>query len=100
MLAMVPITNIALGTLPPERMKNASGLFNLTRNLGGAFGLAVLTTALRQLALRTRRESVVMAFADVFLILTALFVALALLAAVMKRPGLAAAGGQGAGDAH
>ena len=26
MLAMVPINNIALGTLPPERVKNASGL--------------------------------------------------------------------------
>jgi hypothetical protein len=33
-------------TLPPERVKNASGLFNLTRNLGGAVGLAGLTTIL------------------------------------------------------
>ena len=40
MIAMIPINNIALGTLPPERVKNASGLFNLTRNLGGAVGLA------------------------------------------------------------
>ena len=40
MFAIVPVTNIALGTLPPERVKNASGLFNLTRNLGGAVGLA------------------------------------------------------------
>ncbi len=46
MLCMVPINNIALGTLPPERMKNASGLFNLTRNLGGAVGLAVINTVL------------------------------------------------------
>ena len=46
MIAMIPINNIALGTLPPERMKNASGLFNLTRNLGGAVGLAALTTIL------------------------------------------------------
>ena len=37
---------LALGTLPPERIKNASGLFNLTRNLGGAVGLAVITTVL------------------------------------------------------
>ena len=43
---MIPINNIALGTLPPERLKNASGLFNLTRNLGGAVGLAALTTIL------------------------------------------------------
>lgn len=46
MLCMVPINNIALGTLPPSRMKNASGLFNLTRNLGGAVGLAVINTIL------------------------------------------------------
>ena len=46
MLCMVPINNIALGTLPPERLKNASGLFNLTRNLGGAVGLAVINTVL------------------------------------------------------
>jgi len=44
MLCIVPINNIALGTLPPERLKNASGLFNLTRNLGGAVGLAVINT--------------------------------------------------------
>ncbi|CAN5281401.1 DHA2 family efflux MFS transporter permease subunit [soil metagenome] len=46
MLAMVPINNIALGTLEPQRLKNASGLFNLTRNLGGALGLALINTAL------------------------------------------------------
>ena len=46
MFAMVPITNLALGTLPPERLKNASGLYNLTRNLGGAVGLALLNTVL------------------------------------------------------
>jgi DHA2 family multidrug resistance protein len=46
MMAMVPVNNIALGTLPPQRVKNASGLFNLTRNLGGALGLALLNTAL------------------------------------------------------
>jgi DHA2 family multidrug resistance protein len=46
MFAIVPITNISLGTLPPERLKNASGLFNLTRNLGGAVGLAGLNTVL------------------------------------------------------
>src|ERR1041385_4300311 len=46
MLAMVPTNTIALGTLAPERVKNASGLFNLTRNLGGAVGLAALNTVL------------------------------------------------------
>ncbi|MGA0615036.1 DHA2 family efflux MFS transporter permease subunit [Paracoccus sp. KR1-242] len=46
MLCMVPVSNIALGMLPPEKIKNASGLFNLTRNLGGAVGLAVINTIL------------------------------------------------------
>jgi DHA2 family multidrug resistance protein len=46
MMAMVPTNNIALGTLGPERVKNASGLFNLTRNLGGAVGLALINEVL------------------------------------------------------
>jgi len=46
MLCMVPINNLALGTMPPQKIKNASGLFNLTRNLGGAFGLALINTIL------------------------------------------------------
>lgn len=46
MICMVPINNIALGMLPPQMIKNASGLFNLTRNLGGAVGLAVINTVL------------------------------------------------------
>jgi MFS transporter, DHA2 family, multidrug resistance protein len=48
MLAMVPTNTIALGTLPPDRVKNASGLFNLTRNLGGAVGLAVINQVLNE----------------------------------------------------
>src|SRR6202007_3086162 len=46
MCAMVPTNNIALGTLSPDRVKNASGLFNLMRNLGGAVGLAVINEIL------------------------------------------------------
>src|SRR6266481_5709749 len=48
MFAMVPTNNIALGTLAPERVKNASGLFNLTRNLGGAVGLAIINQVLNE----------------------------------------------------
>jgi DHA2 family multidrug resistance protein len=46
MLCFMPINSIALGTLPPEKVKNASGLYNLMRNLGGAIGLAILNTIL------------------------------------------------------
>ncbi len=44
MMCMIPMTGLALGTLPPERVQNASGLFNLTRNLGGAIGLAIINS--------------------------------------------------------
>ncbi len=35
---------IALGTLPTDKLKNAAGLYNLTRDLGGAIGLATIGT--------------------------------------------------------
>jgi MFS transporter, DHA2 family, multidrug resistance protein len=58
MLCMVPINNLALGTLHPSRLKGASGLFNLTRNLGGAVGLAIINTILtNRTALHTERLS-------------------------------------------
>ena len=141
MLCMVSVSMLALGTLPPERVKNASGLFNLTRNLGGAFGLAVLTTLLdkrwdfhierlheavnwarsaatEQLSTLTngfssvlgadasqqalmvmqntvRREALVMAFSDVFLILAVLFTATVLLVPLARKPREAAAGADG-----
>ncbi|WP_374090928.1 DHA2 family efflux MFS transporter permease subunit [Methylomicrobium lacus] len=49
MYCFLPINSLALGTLPPEEVKNASGLYNLTRNLGGAIGLAVANTLMIQL---------------------------------------------------
>jgi len=41
---MIPMTGLALGTLTPARVQNASGLFNLTRNLAGALCLAAVNT--------------------------------------------------------
>jgi MFS transporter, DHA2 family, multidrug resistance protein len=41
-----PIVTMALGSLPQSRLKSASGLFNLMRNLGGAIGVAVSATML------------------------------------------------------
>ncbi|MFZ5616762.1 MAG: DHA2 family efflux MFS transporter permease subunit [Pseudomonadota bacterium] len=46
MLTMAPLNVIALGTLDASKVPGASGLFNLSRNLGGAFGLAVINTIL------------------------------------------------------
>jgi len=140
MLAMVPINNVALGTLAPERVKNASGLYNLMRNLGGAVGLAAIYTflndrtdlhiarlhenftfahrpavealtnmtarlqshgadaqamALKQITQVVHRQGAVMAFADVFFALTLLFVALAVLAVLVKKPAAPAGAGGG-----
>jgi DHA2 family multidrug resistance protein len=135
MLAIVPITNVALGTLSPDRLKNASGLFNLTRNLGGAVGLAALNTllndrtdlhlarlhesitwsrlpaiealngfasrmsgsdaqamALKQMFQLVHQQGVVMAFADVFLLLCVLYVAFAGMIVLMRKPDPVAAG--------
>ena len=142
MCSFLPINNLALGSLPPERIKNAAGLYNLTRNLGGAVGLALLNTllndrtdlhlarlhesitwsrgpvvetldaltrnlssfgssaqsmALQQLNMIVHRQGVVMAFADVFLVLTLMFAALACFTFLMQRPpaiGAPAGGGR------
>ncbi|MCS0496189.1 DHA2 family efflux MFS transporter permease subunit [Ancylobacter sp. MQZ15Z-1] len=140
MMAMIPITNLSLGTLHPSQIKNASGLFNLMRNLGGAVGLALINTvlndrwdlhlarlheqvqwassaamerldsmtnafasfgsdadsaALRQMAAMVRREALVMSFADVFYLLTFLFLALVVFAPLMRRPSHVGGGGGG-----
>jgi DHA2 family multidrug resistance protein len=42
----VSLNTISLADVPLEKMGQASGVFNLMRNLGGGFGIAVLTTIL------------------------------------------------------
>lgn len=48
MLAMIAAQQVTMSTLPDHMVKNASGLVNLSRNVGGAFGLAMLNTSLTQ----------------------------------------------------
>jgi DHA2 family multidrug resistance protein len=43
-ICFATLSTVALGTLPPSKIQSGSGLFNLTRNLGGAVGLAILST--------------------------------------------------------
>ncbi len=131
MLCMVPINSVAMGALAPHEMKNASGLFNLTRNLGGAVGLAIINTfinkrwdlhlsrlhesvswssdkaqqwmatltgafarlgsdaqlaATKQIASYVRREALVMALADVFLLIGVIFAVMLLLVPFVKKP--------------
>ena len=44
--AVAPVVTLTLGSLAPERLRLASGLFNLMRNLGGAIGIAACATIL------------------------------------------------------
>jgi len=46
MFCLLPPTRIALGALPLSEVADASGLFNLMRNLGGAIGIALIDTIL------------------------------------------------------
>ena len=42
----VPLTTMAMATLPQEQIGNASGIYNLMRNTGGSIGIAIMTTLL------------------------------------------------------
>ena len=42
----VPLTTIALGDVPIHELAGATGVFTLLRQLGGSFGIAILTTML------------------------------------------------------
>jgi DHA2 family multidrug resistance protein len=44
MMCYLPANMIALGSVPVDRLKNAAGLYNLTRELGGAMVLASIGT--------------------------------------------------------
>ncbi len=46
MFCLLPPTRLALGHLPKEQVADASGLFNLMRNLGGAIGIALIDTVM------------------------------------------------------
>jgi DHA2 family multidrug resistance protein len=46
MFCLLPPTRFALGDLPETEIADASGLFNLMRNLGGAIGIALIDTIL------------------------------------------------------
>jgi DHA2 family multidrug resistance protein len=132
MFCMIPANVIALGKLDHSTLKDASGLYNLLRNLGGALGLAVLNTQLSEriayhyqrlgehvsagravtegwiaglsaryetqitgdpdlavlwtLTQFVRREATVMAFADCFLIVAAIYLLALLATPLLSRP--------------
>jgi len=49
-LISAPLTTMAVGMLKPEQISNATGIFNLLRNLGGSLGISAMTTLLARRA--------------------------------------------------
>jgi MFS transporter, DHA2 family, multidrug resistance protein len=45
-LVFVPLSVTTFGDLPPQAVGNASGLYNLMRNIGGSIGISVVQTIL------------------------------------------------------
>jgi MFS transporter, DHA2 family, multidrug resistance protein len=131
MMCMVTVTNISLGTLSPAMLRGASGLFNLTRNLGGAVGLAIINTvmngrmdlhlqrlheqvqwaappaqtmlnnmthgfsklgsnahdaALKQMSGLVRQQAMTLSIADIFYLLTWLFLGIVLMVPLLQKP--------------
>jgi DHA2 family multidrug resistance protein len=46
----IPIMSSSVARIPKEKMGNATSVFNLMRNIGGSFGIAVMTTFLARRA--------------------------------------------------
>jgi DHA2 family multidrug resistance protein len=49
-MVFVPLSTMSMGTLKNEQIGNASGLFNLTRNVGGGIGISMMNTMVARLA--------------------------------------------------
>jgi DHA2 family multidrug resistance protein len=45
-LSLAPLTNLSTTVVPPSEIGMSSGLLNLVRNIGGAFGIALFATIL------------------------------------------------------
>lgn len=133
MFCIVSVSVMAFATLPQPMIKDATGLFTLFRNIGGAVGIALINSmlavrlnfhqariaetanparpeiaerlemmtamgvargypdpdnfALRAMADMIRREALVMAIADAFLVLSILFVLVAVIPPFLAKPG-------------
>ncbi len=47
-LMFTPLSTISMSNIPREKMAQASGMFNVIRQIGGSFGVAILSTLLTQ----------------------------------------------------
>jgi DHA2 family multidrug resistance protein len=53
-LVFVPLTGLTVARLKPQQIAQGTGLFNLSRQLGGSLGIAVAATLVTQFADRAR----------------------------------------------
>jgi DHA2 family multidrug resistance protein len=53
-LIFVPLTQVAVADLRPQQLAQGTGLFNLSRQLGGSFGIAVAATLLTRFTEQSR----------------------------------------------
>jgi len=49
-MIFVPLTTVTLSVIPRQEMGNATGIFNLLRNIGGSVGIAIAATLLARLS--------------------------------------------------
>jgi len=47
-LTFIPLTTLTLSDIEKEKLPNATSIFNLVRNLGGSFGVAITSTLLNR----------------------------------------------------
>ena len=55
-MVFIPLNNLALGNLTPQELGGGSGLYNLTRQLGGSVGIAASATLFQQFQQSNRAE--------------------------------------------
>ncbi len=82
MLCFVPINSLALGTLPVDRLKNASGLYNLMRNLGGDATLPATKILWRMM----EQQAHVLTFSDCLLLMSLVFFGAVFLMPLIHKP--------------
>ena len=57
-MVFVPLSNVALGTIPKAQVGNASGIFNFLRNIGGSVGISAANTIAQRHMQTHRNENV------------------------------------------
>jgi DHA2 family multidrug resistance protein len=51
-LVFVPLTVVTMASIPKDKMGNATGLFNMLRNIGGGVGISTVATMLTRMGLQ------------------------------------------------